>query len=342
MIVSAQNRINDVKQYLQGLTWDGVKRLDTLLSEYLGAEDTAYTRAVMRKSLCAAVGRAVTGGIKYDYMPIFTGPQGIGKSTFLRILGKDWFSDSLTTFEGKEAAELIQGTWINEIGELSAFTKQETQVIKQFLSKTDDIYRAAYGRRTDKYPRRCVFFGTSNDSEFLKDATGNRRFWPVDVGVHPAKKSVWNQLPLEVDQIWAEAYLYWTMGEPLYLPKEIETLAKDQQEKHRESSGKEGIILDFLERKVPSNWDSLDLQKRRIFWNGNMKLEEGTELVSREKVCAAEIWVECFGSELKHMKRSDSTEINNILLCLKGWERIKTPRRFGVYGQQRGFERVTT
>lgn len=342
MIVSAQNRINDVKQYLQGLTWDGVKRLDTLLSEYLGAEDTAYTRAVMRKSLCAAVGRAVTGGIKYDYMPIFTGPQGIGKSTFLRILGKDWFSDSLTTFEGKEAAELIQGTWINEIGELSAFTKQETQVIKQFLSKTDDIYRAAYGRRTDKYPRRCVFFGTSNDSEFLKDATGNRRFWPVDVGVHPAKKSVWKQLPLEADLIWAEAYLYWTMGEPLYLPKEIEELAKHQQEKHRESSGKEGIILDFLERKVPSNWDSLDLQKRRMFLNGNMKLPDGVELVPRGKVCAAEIWVECFGSELKYMKRSDSTEINNVLLGANGWERIKTPRRFGVYGQQRGFERVAT
>lgn len=342
MIVSAQNRINEVKQYLQGLKWDGVKRLDRLLSEYLGAEDTAYTRAVMRKSLCAAVARAVNGGTKYDYMPIFTGPQGIGKSTFLRILGKDWFSDSLTTFEGKEAAELIQGTWINEIGELSAFTKQETQVIKQFLSKTDDIYRAAYGRRTDKYPRRCVFFGTSNDSEFLKDATGNRRFWPVDVGVHPAKKSVWNQLPLEVDQIWAEAYVYWAMGEPLYLPKEIEDLAKDQQEKHRESSGKEGIILDFLERPIPSNWDTMDLQKRRIFWSGNMSLPDGVELVPREKVCAAEIWAECFGSELKYMKRSDSTEINNILLSTKGWERIKTPRRFGVYGQQRGFERVAT
>ncbi len=342
MIVSAQNRINEVKQYLQGLKWDGVKRLDRLLSEYLGAEDTAYTRAVMRKSLCAAVARAVNGGTKYDYMPIFTGPQGIGKSTFLRILGKDWFSDSLTTFEGKEAAELIQGTWINEIGELSAFTKQETQVIKQFLSKTDDIYRAAYGRRTDKYPRRCVFFGTSNDSEFLKDATGNRRFWPVDVGVHPAKKSVWNQLPLEVDQIWAEAYVYWAMGEPLYLPKEIEDLAKDQQEKHRESSGKEGIILDFLERPIPSNWDTMDLQKRRIFWSGNMSLPDGVELVPREKVCAAEIWVECFGSELKYMKRSDSTEINNILLGMKGWERIKSTRRFGAYGQQRGFERGTT
>lgn len=104
--------------------------------------------------------------MKYDYMPIFTGPQGIGKSTFLRILGKDWFSDSLTSFEGKEAAELIQGTWINEVGELTAMTKQETNAVKQFLSKTDDIYRAAYGRRTNKYPRRCVFFGTSNEEEF--------------------------------------------------------------------------------------------------------------------------------------------------------------------------------
>jgi putative DNA primase/helicase len=167
LLVSSQNRINDVRDYLQGLQWDGVKRVDTLLPDYLGAEDTPYTRAVMRKSLCAAVARAILGGVKFDYMPIFSGPQGIGKSTFLAILGRDWFSDSLTTFEGKEAAELIQGTWINEVGELSAFTKQETQVIKQFLSKTHDIYRAAYGRRTDKYPRRCVFFGTSNDSEIL-------------------------------------------------------------------------------------------------------------------------------------------------------------------------------
>ena len=109
LIVSSQNRINDVMEYLQGLKWDGVKRVDRLLQDYLGAEDNAYTRAVMRKSLCAAVARAVEGGVKYDYMPIFTGPQGIGKSTFLSILGKDWFSDSLTTFEGKEAAELIQG-----------------------------------------------------------------------------------------------------------------------------------------------------------------------------------------------------------------------------------------
>lgn len=339
LIVSAQNKINDVKHYLQELEWDGVPRVDTLLADYLGADDTPYTRAVIRKALCAAVARAVVGGVKYDYMPIFTGPQGIGKSTFLAILGRQWFSDSLTTFEGKEAAELIQGTWINEVGELSAFTKQETQVVKQFLSKTEDIYRAAYGRRTDKYPRRCVFFGTSNDSEFLKDMTGNRRFWPVDVGLHPAKKSVWKELPQEVDQVWAEAYARWAAGEELYMPKNLEAAVVEQQETHREASGKEGLIMDFLNKPVPENWEQMDTIKRRMFLSGGMHAEGALHV--RDRICAVEIWVECFGGDLKFMKRSDSMEINNILLHGK-WQRMSTPRKFGPYGQQRGFTRPAT
>ena len=339
-IVGGQNTINDVKRYLKGLKWDGVKRVDTLLPDYLGAEDNIYTRAIMRKSLCAAVARGIVGGVKYDYMPIFTGPQGIGKSTFLAILGKEWFSDSLASFEGKDAAELIQGTWINEIGELTAMSKQETSAVKQFLSKREDIYRAAYGRRTERYPRRCVFFGTSNDSEFLKDSTGNRRFWPVDVGVHPAKKSVWNDLPKEVDQIWAEAYTYWALGEELYLSKEVEALAFEQQESHRETSGKEGVILDFLEKKIPSNWDQLDLSKRRMFWNGQLHLGEGETLISRDKVCVMELWAECFNGDTRYLKRQDSTELVNIMASLKGWKRNKSVRRYGPYGAQKGFERV--
>ena len=338
LIVSSQNKINDVKEYLKGLKWDGVKRLDTLLSDYLGAEDTPYTRAVIRKSLCAAVARGIIGGVKYDCMPIFTGPQGIGKSTFLAILGKSWFNDSLTTFEGKEAAELIQGSWIVEVGELTAMTKQETNAVKQFLSKREDIYRAAYGRRTEKYPRHCVFFGTSNEHEFLKDQTGNRRFWPVDVGEYPAKKSVWNDLPREVDQIWAEAYTYFVLGEPLYLSKEIEALAAEQQDKHREMSTREGLIRDFLEKQIPTNWDQMQLQSRKMFLSGSLKVEG--DLVDRDKVCALEIWVECFGGDPKYMKRMDSTEINNIMLNMPGWVRNKAARRYGPHGAQRGFERV--
>lgn len=342
LLVGSQNRLNDVKEYLKGLKWDGIKRLDTLLPDYLGAEDSAYVRAVMRKSLCAAVARAVMGAVKYDYMPIFAGPQGIGKSTFLSILGRDWFSDSLTTFEGKEAAELIQGTWINEVGELTAMSKQETNAVKQFLSKTHDIYRAAYGKRTDKYPRRCVFFGTSNEAEFLKDVTGNRRFWPVDVGVCPAKKSVWADLPREVDQIWAEAYMYWMLGETLYLPKELEQAAEEMQESHRELSGKEGLIHAFIEREIPSDWDSMGLMARRQFFSGNIRLPEGEMLVKRDKVCAMEVWVECLHSEAKYMSRKDSMEINSILAAIPGWKRNKSKRRYGPHGIQRGFERGQT
>lgn len=338
LICSAQNRINDVKQYLQGLSWDGKKRLDSLLIDYLGAEDNIYTRVVMKKALCAAVARAIIGGVKFDYMPILVGAQGIGKSTFLAMLGKDWFSDSLTTFEGKEAAELIQGTWINEIGELTAFTKQETQVIKQFLSKTDDIYRAAYGRRTEKYPRRCVFFGTSNEQEFLKDMTGNRRFWPVDVGLYPVKKSVWEDLPKEVDQIWAEAYVYWQLGEKLFLTKEEEAIAAAAQEEHKETSAKEGIIRDFLEKKIPVDWNSYDLTKRRMFWSRQLHCGQ-IRLVDRQRVCAMEIWAECFGGDPRFIQRRDSAEINGIMAGLREWEREKTPGRHGAYGPQRGFKK---
>ena len=339
LLVSVQNTYNDVREYINGCKWDGTRRVDTLLSDYLGADDTSYTRAVIRKSLCAAVARALVGGVKFDCMPIITGPQGIGKSTFLATLGKGWFSDSLTTFEGKDAAELIQGTWINEVGELTAMTRQETSAVKQFLSKCSDIYREAYGRRTKKYPRRCVFFGTSNDHEFLKDMTGNRRFWPVDVGLHPAKKSVWRDLPGEVDQIWAEAHAYWVLGEGLFLPKDLEMAASEQQEAHRERSGKEGIIQAYLNKLIPENWDQMDLQGRRMFLSGNGFQE--TRLVPRERVCAVEVWVECFGGSPGFMKRADSMEINGILAHMDGWKRIKTPRLFKHYGQQRGFERTT-
>lgn len=338
LIVSNDHKINDVREYLLGLSWDNVKRLDTVFIDYLGAEDNLYTRTVTRKSLTAAVARALEGGIKFDYMTILAGDQGIGKSTLLATLGKEWFSDSLTTFEGKEAAELIQGTWINEIGELTAMTKQETNAVKQFLSKTHDIYRAAYGRRTEKYPRRCVFFGTSNDDEFLKDYTGNRRFWPIDVGIHTPTKNVWEDLPGEVDQIWAEAVMVYRLGEKLYLPKDVEALAKEQQEAHRENISKEGIIREFLDKKIPKNWYSLDLMSRRQFLNGNLKID-GSELVPRWKVCSGEIWQECLGSDIKYMKRMDSMEINNIMRNIKGWKKDRSSKRYGMYGTQRGFYR---
>ena len=337
-IVGGQNKINEVKDYLLGLEWDGRHRLDTLFIDYLGADDNAYTRAVARKSMAAAVARAIVGGVKYDYMPILAGAQGLGKSTLLATLGKKWFSDSLTSFEGKDAAEMLQGTWINEIGELAAMSKYESAQIKQFLSKRSDIYRAAYGRRTEEHPRRCVFFGTSNEAEFLRDYTGNRRFWPVDVGVNERKLSPWADLPGNVDQIWAEAVTYWRLGEELYLTGGVERLAVEAQEGHREASGWEGMIEDFLETEVPLNWDSVDIQSRRMFLNNNAKTDE--PLRKLDKVCASEIWVECLNGDPRYMKKQDSENISRILSRVKGWEKIPSNARFGPYGRQKGYRRI--
>ncbi|VUZ26581.1 Uncharacterised protein [Acetobacterium wieringae] len=336
-ICSQRHKFNDVKDYLTGLTWDGVKRLDTLLIDYFGAEDNIYTRAVIRKSLAAAVARTMFPGTKYDYMPVLGGPQGIGKSTFLRLLGREWYSDSLQTFEGKEASESIQGRWIIEIGELASMSRSENNAVKQFLSRTEDIYREPYGRRTGIYPRRCVFFGTTNDTEYLRDRTGNRRFWPVDLGITASTKNVFTDLEDEVDQIWAEAYLAWQLGERLYLTGDVEAMAKEIQESHKESNPKEGMIIEFLERKVPPNWDKRNLNERRMFW-GTEQTQGSGELVERDKVCAVEIWCECLGGDPKQMKHQDSKEINDILRGIKGLVKSKEPQRFGkIYGRQRGY-----
>jgi predicted P-loop ATPase len=334
-----KHTINDVREFLTGLKWDGVKRLDTLIIDYLGAEDNIYVRAVTRKSIVAMVARAMVPGCKYDYMPILAGPQGIGKSTFLAILGQRWYSDSLQTFEGKEASEMIQGVWLNEIGELTGMTKSETNAIKQFLSRREDIYREPFGRRTSAFPRRCVFFGTTNDSEFLKDRTGNRRFWPIEVGVNHPIKSVFNQLASEASQILAEAFAFWQLGEPLYLSGEVEEMAKEQQELYRESSAKEGIIREFVERQVPFGWEKRDIGERRLYWSGEFGKVE-TDTVERDRICTAEVWVECLGGDIKYMKRTDSMEITSILGNIPGWKRHNSTTRFGPYGIQKGFVRV--
>lgn len=335
---TAKNSYNPVVNYLKGLTWDGIKRLDKLFINYLGAADTPYTRAVTRKAFTAAVARAMTPGIKFDNMTILTGAQGKGKSTLLKKMGRKWFSDSIKTFEGKEACELVQGVWIIEIGELEAFNRSEIGRIKQFLSQQEDIYRAAYGRNTEWHPRRCVFFGTSNNGEYLRDKTGNRRFWPVDIGVIQPVKNVWDDLDNEVDQLWAEAYTRWQLGETLYLSGDIEKDANEEQESHREHSTREGLVREFIEKQIPEDWNKWVLDRRRMYWSGCV--EGDIRTVDRSHVCALEIWCELFNGDFKGMKYTDAAEINSIIGMIDGWKKQKKVCRFGYCGPQRGFEKV--
>ncbi len=340
-IVGYNNRRNKVHEFMRSCQWDGKERIKTLLRDYLGCEENIYTEEIMKKALVAAIARAVSDvGVKYDYMIVFKGPQGIGKSTFLSKLGGEWFNDSLYSFEGKEAAELIQGTLIVEVGELSALTKSETEVVKQFLSKTHDIYREAYGKRTNKYPRRCVFFGSTNSEEFLKDVTGNRRFWPVSCHDLPVRKDIWKDFTEEeIRQVWGEAYFYYQIGENLCLSEEAEEIARAMQETFREVDPKEGEIRAFLEKKIPKNWYDMSLSNQRAFLNGSFQGVEEEDLVSRDKVCLAEIWQLCFGGDMKYLRRRDSNELANIMTAMPGWKRNRNPRFYGKFGRQKGYEK---
>ncbi len=339
MIMCAeQNGFNEVLDYLNSLKWDGIERLDRLFIDYLGAEDNVYTRAVARKSLTAAVARAYEPGCKYDTMPILVGRQGAGKSTLIRTMGKKWYADGLSTFEGKEAAENIQGKWIIEAGEMAGYTRAEENASKQFLSRQVDVFRQAYGRRTQEYPRRCVFFGSSNQYEFLKDITGNRRFWPIDIEAQKPTKNVYVNLPGEVDQIWAEAVVRYKNGESLIIEDNEAALkiAETAREAHMESNSKQGLINEFLLQKVPKNWNTMSRSARRTYLTMGCHTPD-EDLEYRDRICAVEVWYECFGQDPARMKKTDTREINQILLDSPYTQGGNHRMRCGEYGQQRGF-----
>lgn len=328
-----------VRDYLAGLVWDGVSRLDTLFIDYLGAEDSVYTRAVTRKAFTAAVARAMRPGCKYDTMLVLVGGQGRHKSTILAKMGGEWFSDSLRSFGDKDSMETIQGTWLNEIAEMQAMAKADVDAVKMFLSKTNDYYRAAYGRYTADRPRQCVFFGTTNSKECLVDASGGRRFWVVDIDQRLRTKNVFRDMDAERDQLWAEAVAYWRLGEALYLPQELEDVAKAVQEDHRARHPWEGLIADYLAQEIPADWMKWDAQQRLIYRGGGMKYDGPLE--HRSRICAAEIWCEALGKPRGDMNQRTAREINGLLERMPGWAGAGVAKAGKPYGNQRCFERKT-
>lgn len=326
-----------IQQYILSTEWDHKNRVDTLLIDYFGCDDNAYTRAAIRKSLCAAVARVFEPGTKFDMVLILVGEQGTYKSTFLRKLGANWFSDTFTTVQGKEAYEQLQGAWIIEMAELSALKKSEVENIKQFISKCDDAFRPAYGRTVEIYKRQCVFFGTTNDTDFLKDSTGNRRFNPVDIHPEFAIKSVKDDLnEEEVKQIWAEAYELWKQGEQLYFDDSEGALARAEQHKHTATDERRGVIESFLERMLPDDWDKKDLYDRRT-WLDDPLSNNGTW--KRDFICMAEIWCECLQKDKTDMSRYNTREINDIMRSLPDWEFVPSTKNFPIYGKQKYYKR---
>lgn len=342
--VLTRHSYHPIRDYLSGLTWDGVPRLDRIIIDYMGAEDSELNRAMSRKHFVAAVARVFNPGCKYDYCLIMSGAEGIGKSTLLRVMGGKWFNDSITTLEGKEGMEQLRRAWIVELGELSSIKRSDVEQVKAHLSKQVDIYRAAYARRVLEHPRQCVFCGTTNEALFLKGDTGNRRFWVIPVVAELRKYRDWSEaIRRDRDQLWAEAVHYYKQGEPLYLSEELEAQAKQRQQDFNDDNDDPIVaILDkYLNTLLPVNWDTMDIQARRSYLRDPDPLQaEGT--VKRDKVCAAEFICEQLGKDMadkdyKYLCRRVSKMIGDR----PEWERVSSTKHAAkLYGTQRGFRRV--
>lgn len=332
------------REYFEKLPeWDHVTRVENLLIDYFGAEDNSYTKAAIRKTLIAAVARTYHPGIKFDSALILVGAQGIGKSTFFSKLAGSWFSDSLTLTDMKDkaGAEKLQGFLILELGEMAGMKKVDIETIKSFLSRTDDIYRPSYGRVVESHPRQCIVVGSTNaENGFLRDITGNRRFWPVNVCGDSTKKS-WQLTADEVSQIWAEALYLYKQGENLFLEGKEAVIAEEQQKQAMETDERQGLVENYLNTLLPDNWDAMSLFERKNFLSGDDFGGTKTGTVERTQVSNAEIWCECFGCSLSAIKASDSYAIAAIMMKIEGWEKSGKRKKIPLYGQQRMYERLS-
>ena len=342
--VFTRNRVHPIRDYLNGLTWDGVPRLDTLIVDYLGAADTVLNRAMTRKHFAAAVARVMNPGCKYDYCLIITGAEGIGKSTLFAVMGGEWFNDSLVTMEGKNGMEQARGGWVIELPELGSIKRSDVEQVKAYISRQDDTYRPAYGTVVEKHPRQCIFCGTTNETYFLKGDTGNRRFWVMaanpDVRKHDDVKA---DLMAERDQIWAEAVEVWRKGEKLYLPKDLEIEARQRQAEYNDEADDpmKDMLTAYLEMKLPPEWNTWDLKRRRAYINDPDPLDAtGTE--TRERICIAEFICERLGKDMgdkeyKYIARKVSRMMDEI----PGWERMGVSKHAqAIYGVQKSFRRT--
>jgi len=342
--VADDRRFHPIRDYLNSLpSWDYKPRIETLLVRCLQADDTPYVRAVTRKTFAAAVARIYRPGTKFDSVLVFDGAQGIGKSTLFKdLVGDEYYSEtlSLTDMDDKSGAEKLQGFWIVEIGELAGMKKADIEKVKAFISTADDKYRPSYGKTVESHPRQCIIIGSVNGERgYLRDVTGNRRFWIVKVHQEEQVKK-WSFTPEERDQIWAEAKAIYEAGEKLYLEGDMIPAAEEAQREAMEADERQGMVEEYLETLLPEGWDAMDVYNRRSFIAERDSPVSAKGSIRRDAVSNAEIWCECFGRQLSELKPADSYAIAALMTQVNGWERTKLFTRLPFYGKQRMYRRT--
>lgn len=328
---------NPVRDYIRRVEWDGTPRVETVLTDYLGAEDTPLNRAIARKWFAGAVGRALdidpeTGeGIKFDYCLVLYGEQGTGKSTFAEILANRW-RGAISFAEGKkEQCETLQRSWIVEIPEFKGMKNADMDAIKDLITSRSDNFRAAYARQWTKNPRHSVLIGSTNNEHFLKDTTGNRRFWVVKVTGGEGVAKWGARLRKEVGQIWAEAYTIYKAGEPLMLNDNLEKQMRNYAEAFNEVMG--DPLRDYLDEwlaiRLPANWETYEPTKRAAYYrNYDPLAPDGS--VERTDVAIHEIVTTC---PYPGIAKYSPQRIGAVLKSL-GWEKL--PGRMRLRGHKGG------
>lgn len=342
--VADDRRFHPIRDYLNSLpAWDGTPRIETMLARCLQADDTPYTRAVTRKTFAAAVARIYRPGTKFDSVLVFDGVQGIGKSTLFKdLVGEEYYSEtlSLTDMDDKSGAEKLQGFWVVEIGELAGMKKADVEKVKAFLSTSDDKYRPSYGKTVESHPRQCIIIASVNGERgYLRDITGNRRFWIVKVHQEEQVKK-WKFTPEERDQIWAEAKTIYESGEKLYLEGDLIKIAEGVQREAMEVDERQGMVEEYLNTILPENWDAMDIYQRRSFISDKSDPTNPKGVKVRTEVCNAEIWCELLGRNIAELKPSDSYALAALMTKVEGWERSKEMKRLPLYGRQRLYKRT--
>ena len=342
--VADDRSFHPIRDYLNGLpAWDGKKRVETLLIECLEADDTEYVRTVTRKTFAAAVARVLNPGVKFDSVLVLDGVQGIGKSSLFKdLIGDQYYSETLSMgdMNDKSGAEKLQGFWIVEIAELAGMKKADIEKVKGFLSTTDDKYRPSYGRTVESHPRQCVIIASVNGERgYLRDITGNRRFWVVKVKQTEQRKR-WNFSKEERDQIWAEARKYYEDGEKLYLEGDMIEAAEDAQMQAMEEDERKGLVEEYLNTLLPANWDSMDLYERRNWLSEKDGPTAVAGVKERKEVSNLEIWAECFGRNVSDLRPADSYAIAALMSQIEGWKRTGKRTKLPIYGSQRMYLKV--
>lgn len=338
MILFDKSQYHPVKEYLNSLPpWDGEERIKNILPHFLGVEDNDYTRKAFRMALTACVARVFQPGIKYDYVLTLVGKEGVGKSTVFDKLAGEWFSDNFESPSGKEGKEQVIGVWIMEISELAGMYKADLERIKSYITTRTDRFRPAYGKNVIEVPRQCVFFATTNNVDFLRGNTGNRRFLPISVRPEFIKEKVFSGFTEELrGQVWSEALHYYKKGEELWLGDEIEKLARELQEQHREADPWENTINSYADTLWPTNWKDIDVRARYSFFAHPDDLQSKGKVL-RDKLTVEDIWVEALGGLEDRLDGQNSRRIREIMRKRDDFEE-KAIKVNGV--TKRGFYRV--